>query len=132
MKRDLKCLFEEAGKKSKVGPHELAKDFEGLSAKLLKHHVNLSGSSLKKLWELVTGKRKLSMAAKNRLARSPEVQKSSHYNKLRFELEVQKKEVQKAEVQKTRRLKTELPMPSHSLLLIVVTGLLDFCLQDFH
>jgi hypothetical protein len=47
-------------------------------------------------------------------------------------LEVQKKEVQKAEVQKTRRLKTELPMPSHSLLLIVVTGLLDFCLQDFH
>ena len=63
---------------------------------------------------------------------SPEVQKSSHYNKLRFELEVQKKEVQKAEVQKTRRLKTELPMPSHSLLLIVVTGLLDFCLQDFH
>ena len=45
-------------------------------------------------------------------------------------MEVQKS--QKAEVQKTRRLKTELPMPSHSLLLIVVTGLLDFCLQDFH
>jgi hypothetical protein len=68
MKRDLKCLFEEAGKKSKLGPHEVARDFEGLSSKLLKHHINLSGASLRKLWELATGKRKLSMAAKNRLA----------------------------------------------------------------
>jgi hypothetical protein len=68
MKRDLKCLFEEAGKKSKLGPHEVARDFEELSSKLLKHHINLSGASLRKLWELATGKRKLSMAAKNRLA----------------------------------------------------------------
>lgn len=68
MKRDLRCLFEEAGKKSKKGPHTLAKDFESLSAKLLKHHINLSGTSLKKLWELTTGKRKLSLAAKDRLA----------------------------------------------------------------
>lgn len=68
MKRDLRCLFEEAGRKSKMDQHEVVKDFEGLSAKLLKHHINLSGASLKKLWELATGKRKLSLAAKDRLA----------------------------------------------------------------
>lgn len=68
MKRDLKLLFEEASKKSREEPHKLTKDFESLSSKLLRHHVNLSSASLKKLWDLVTGKRKLSLAAKNRLA----------------------------------------------------------------
>lgn len=72
MKRDLKLLFEEAGKKTKEkteGRHKKHSfDFDGLSSNLLKHHVNLSAASLKKLWEIVTGKRKLSLAAKNRLA----------------------------------------------------------------
>lgn len=71
MKRDLKLLFEEAGKKTKEMTEEVHKyssDFEHLSSHLLKHHVNLSSASLKKLWEIVTGKRKLSAAAKNRLA----------------------------------------------------------------
>lgn len=72
MKRDLRLLFEQAGKKTKekVKDEEQkhASDFAQLSAKLHHHHVNLSASSLKKLWELVTGKRKLSMATKNRLA----------------------------------------------------------------
>ena len=72
MKRDLKLLIEEAGKKTKEKVEEEHRkhpfDFEGLSSHLLKHHVNLSAASLKKLWELVIGKRKLSLAAKNRLA----------------------------------------------------------------
>jgi hypothetical protein len=68
MKRDLKLLFQEAGKKVKEGEHEIGHDFEGLSRKLERHHINLSGTSLRKLMELVTGKRKLSLAAKNRLA----------------------------------------------------------------
>ena len=73
MKRDLKLLFEEAGKKTKEKVEEEAHkkhsfDFESLSSHLLKHHVNLSAASLKKLWDLVTGKRKLSLSAKNRLA----------------------------------------------------------------
>ena len=72
MKRDLKLLFEEAGKKTKEKVeqehHKHASDFDELSAKLHHHHINLSASSLKRLWELITGKRKLSVAAKNRLA----------------------------------------------------------------
>lgn len=73
MKRDLKQLFEEIGKKTqaKAQPengHKHAIDFERLSSHLLRHHVNLSSASLRKLWELVTGKRKLSPATKNRLA----------------------------------------------------------------
>lgn len=72
MKRDLKLLFEEAGKKTKEKSGKDKEkplfDFEHLSLRLVRHHVNLSAKSLKKLWEIVTGKRKLSAAAKNRLA----------------------------------------------------------------
>ena len=68
MKRDLKLLFQEAGKKVKEGEHEIGYDLAGLSKKLQRHHINLSVSSLRKLMDLVTGKRKLSLAAKNRLA----------------------------------------------------------------
>lgn len=72
MKRDLRLLFEQAGKKTKekveAEERKHASDFDQLSAKLHHHHINLSASSLKKLWELVTGKRKLSVATKNRLA----------------------------------------------------------------
>ena len=60
MKRDLKLLIESTGK--------LGHDLDSLSKKLLRHHINLSASSLKKLLELVTGKRKLSLSARNRLA----------------------------------------------------------------
>lgn len=68
MKRDLKLLIETTGKKAKEGKHELEHDLEGLSKKLLRHHINLSVTSLKKLLELVTGKRKLSLAARDRMA----------------------------------------------------------------
>lgn len=68
MKRDLKLLIETTGKKAKEEKHELEHDLEGLSEKLLRHHINLSVTSLKKLLELVTGKRKLSLAARDRLA----------------------------------------------------------------
>lgn len=68
MKRDLKLLIETTGRKAKAGKHEFEHDLDSLSKKLLRHHINLSVSSLKKLLELVTGKRKLSLAARNRLA----------------------------------------------------------------
>lgn len=68
MKRDLKNLFALAGKKMAHPGHMLTEDFEHVSALCGKQHVNLSGNSLKKLWELVTGKRKLSKEAKDRLA----------------------------------------------------------------
>lgn len=68
MKRDLKSLFAIAGKKMAHPRHELVKDFENVSEICSKHHVNLSSHSLKKLWELATGKRKLSKEAKDRLA----------------------------------------------------------------
>ncbi len=68
MKRDLKLLIETTGRKAKAGKHELEHDLDSLSKKLLRHHINLSVPSLKKLLELVTGKRKLSLAARNRLA----------------------------------------------------------------
>ncbi len=68
MKRDLKLLIETTGRKAKEGKHDIEHDFEALSKKLLRHHINLSVSSLKKLFELVTGKRKLSQAARDRLA----------------------------------------------------------------
>ena len=49
-------------------PKQLATDLESVSASLSKHQVNLSSSSLKRLWEIVTGKRKLSREAMDRLA----------------------------------------------------------------
>lgn len=64
----LETSIETTGKKAKEGKHELEHDLEGLSKKLLRHHINLSVTSLKKLLELVTGKRKLSLAARDRLA----------------------------------------------------------------
>ncbi|EGN55624.1 hypothetical protein PRBRB14_00530 [Hallella multisaccharivorax DSM 17128] len=68
MKRDIKALLKEVGSKTKEGEHDINCDLGNLSKKLSRHHINLSVSSLKKLMELVTGKRKLSTAAKNRLA----------------------------------------------------------------
>lgn len=67
MKHDLKLLFAEAGKRMKQ-PHHVAADFEHWSNVFGKHHINLSSHSLQKLWELVTGRRKLSREAKDRLA----------------------------------------------------------------
>ena len=61
-------LFAEAGKKLREEPHQMVTDFENASHRLAKHNVDLSSHSLKKLWELVTGKRRLSMEARNRLA----------------------------------------------------------------
>ena len=51
-------------------------------------------------------------------SRSPEVRKSSHYNKLRFELEVQKEEVQKSSHYNKMRFelevqKEEVPKSGH-------------------
>ncbi len=68
MKRDLRLLLIEVGRKMKREPQQLASDFERLSVALSKRHIHLSSASLKKLWEVVTGKRKLSDDALNRLA----------------------------------------------------------------
>ena len=68
MKRDLKLLIEATGHKTKEGKHDIERDLDSLSHKLLRHHINLSASSLKKLMEIVTGKRKLSKGALNRIA----------------------------------------------------------------
>ncbi len=61
-------LFAEAGKKLREEPHQVVADYEKASRRLAKHNVDLSSYSLRKLWELVTGKRRLSMEARNRLA----------------------------------------------------------------
>lgn len=68
MKRDLRLLFIEAGKKMKQEPHQLVADFERISNALSKRHINLSSASLKKLWAIATGKRRLSPEALDRLA----------------------------------------------------------------
>ncbi len=68
MKRDLRSLLALIGTKIARPGHMLAEDFEHISVLCSKHHINLSGNSLKKLWELTTGKRKLSKEAKDRLA----------------------------------------------------------------
>ncbi|MBM6991796.1 MAG: hypothetical protein I3J02_00785 [Prevotella sp.] len=68
MKRDLRLLLAEVGKKMKQEPHQLASDFDHLSAALSKRHIHLSSSSLKKLWDVMTGKRKLSNEALDRLS----------------------------------------------------------------
>ena len=65
MKRDLRMLFAEAGKKLREEPHQVVADYEKASRRLAKHNVDLSSHSLRKLW---TGKRRLSMEARNRLA----------------------------------------------------------------
>ena len=48
MKRDLKLLFQEAGKKVKEGEHEVGHDLNSLSKKLERHHINLTATSLRK------------------------------------------------------------------------------------
>lgn len=68
MKRDLRNFFAEVGLRLKGEPHEVALDFEKMSKSLSNHHVDLSGRSLKRLWDVTTGKRKLSKEACNRLA----------------------------------------------------------------
>lgn len=68
MKSDLRKLFVEAGKKLRGEPHRVVTDFESISKGLGHHGVSLSARSLKRLWEVTTGKRPLSMEARNRLA----------------------------------------------------------------
>lgn len=68
MKHDLRHLFVEVGRKMKREPQQIASDFERLSDMLGRHHIHLSSTSLKKLWEVMTGKRKLSDDALDRLA----------------------------------------------------------------
>jgi hypothetical protein len=68
MKNDLRVLLAEVGKKMKQEPRQLATELDDVSARLSRHHINLSGASLRKLWEVVSGKRKLSNETLNRLA----------------------------------------------------------------
>lgn len=72
MKRDLKRFFEAVGKQTKAlsHAHEQASPLgaEALPASPTHHHRGLSNGSVNWLWELFTGKRHLSPAAKNRLA----------------------------------------------------------------
>lgn len=68
MKNDLRSLLAEVGKKMKQEPRQLAANLDHVSARLSRHHINLSSASLRKLWEVVSGKRKLSDDTLNRLA----------------------------------------------------------------
>jgi hypothetical protein len=67
MKKELRLFFAEVGRDMKQ-PKHWAIDFERLSRQLKEHHVNLSGKSLKKVWEVLSGQRKLSPEALDRLA----------------------------------------------------------------
>ncbi|WP_281698489.1 hypothetical protein [Hallella colorans] len=68
MKRDLRPLMVEVGKKMKREPHRLAIDLDHVAAVLSKHHINLNTASLRKLRDVLTGKRKLSNDTLDRLA----------------------------------------------------------------
>ncbi len=68
MKHDLKLLIAEIGRKMKSKPQHVTTDFEHLSQALSRHHIHLHSTSVKKLWEVVTGKRKLSPETLDRLA----------------------------------------------------------------
>ncbi len=46
MKRDLRPLMVEVGKKMKREPHRLAIDLDHVAAVLSKHHINLNAASL--------------------------------------------------------------------------------------
>lgn len=52
----------------KAEPHQMVMDFDRLSQALSRKQVNLSSNSLRKLWELAVGRRKLSQQTLNRLA----------------------------------------------------------------
>lgn len=67
MKREMRLFLAEVGKDIKE-PRHLAFDFERMSSQLKCHHVNLSGKSLKKVWEVMAGHRRLSPETLNRLA----------------------------------------------------------------
>lgn len=67
MKRELRLFFKEVGKEVKE-PHHLASDFEHWSEQLRHHHINLSSRSLRKVWEVMAGKRHLSPQVLNRIA----------------------------------------------------------------
>lgn len=68
MKRDLRLLLAEIGKKMKQEPQQVAADLDHVSMALAGRHVNLSSASLKKLWKVLSGERKLSNETLDRLA----------------------------------------------------------------
>lgn len=68
MKRDLRPLMAEVGKKLKREPRRLANDLEHVAAVFSKHHINLSVASLRRLRDVLMGKRKLSDDTLDRLA----------------------------------------------------------------
>jgi hypothetical protein len=68
MKRDFKLLPAGAGMKMKQEPQQVAANLDHVSVALARHHVNLNSASLKKLWKILSGKRKLSNETLNRLA----------------------------------------------------------------
>ncbi|MGI6243009.1 MAG: hypothetical protein ACOYJK_05695 [Prevotella sp.] len=68
MKRDLRLLLAEVGKKMKQEPQHFAADLNHVSVAMSRHHVHLSRASLKKLWDVLSGKRKLSAETLDKLA----------------------------------------------------------------
>lgn len=68
MKRDLRLLLAEVGKKMKQEPQQVVADLDHVSVALSKRRINLSSASLRKLWKILFGKHKLSNDALNRLA----------------------------------------------------------------
>jgi hypothetical protein len=67
MKRDLRIILYETGKAFRKSK-ELVPNFEHYSMLLRHHHVNLTPKSLKRIWEVLKGRRRLSPEALDRLA----------------------------------------------------------------
>ncbi len=68
MKHTFKHILKEQRQRLQEDLHLTQSDFERISKNLSKRRVHLRGESLKKMWEVATGKRKLSQTALDRLA----------------------------------------------------------------
>lgn len=68
MKKDLRVLLADLGRRMKHEPRQLTEDLDAVSAKLSGHHINLSSASLRKLWDALSGRRRLSIKTLDRLA----------------------------------------------------------------
>ncbi len=68
MRQTINIFLKEHRKRMQEDFHLTQADFERISKMLSSRHVHLRSSSLKKMWEVALGKRKLSKHTLNRLA----------------------------------------------------------------
>lgn len=68
MKKDLSVLLAEVGRRMKQEPQQLSADLDQVSVALSRHHINLSKASLRRLWDVLAGRRKPSVNTLDRLA----------------------------------------------------------------